>query len=149
MTHAERIAAIRAREAATGFQGPMWASTEADGHSLNNDNILWRDEKGDVWALLRANHHIGDTSALRDFIAHARADIPYLLARVEALEAALGEAIEKMRPLADLFEMAQENNESIECTFLERWAYPYDDSKAAFKAIDRLTAIKEGTTDAK
>ncbi len=96
--NAERMADIKEREQAVRFQGPFWASTKDDGPSLNNHNILWRDEAGDVWVLAQVNMYIekevGDTFPLRDFLAQSRSDIPYLVSRVEELEAALGEAID-------------------------------------------------------
>jgi hypothetical protein len=101
----ERIAEIKARESLVRFRGPFWASTKDDGPSLNNGNILWRDDAGDVWVLAQVNMYIekeiGDTFPLRDFLAHARADVPDLLAALEASERKVAEFTAYIQEYAD------------------------------------------------
>ena len=83
MTHAERMAEIKAREAAA-TKGPWNGAT--DPSHFDADCV-----DSSEWSMYVERRND------RDFIAHARADIPYLLARVEAMEAALREAREAMR----------------------------------------------------
>lgn len=105
MTHADRIAAIRARAAAASSP---WTK-------LNNPcDTFW------------ASQFEGDEI----FVIEARADIPFLLERNKALEAALGEAIEAI--------------EDWGCYVPDHFKDKHDIQGD----IDRLTAIKEGTTDA-
>lgn len=90
MTHAERIAAIRARVEHIRLPSAPWRW-----HSYSN---YLNDDRGTVHAPCTPSIIAGDVDEYTGtFIAHARADIPYLLARVETLEAALGEAIEDIQ----------------------------------------------------
>lgn len=145
MTHADRMAAIRAREAAA-TPGPwIWRTGEKFTTRLMSAKNMGQyvmtfirrgmqsaDVRFNVNGIMRSAHTISVPRREGDadwddrtldhpdavFIAHARADIPYLLARNAALEAALEEALE----------------------YVGRWTHQ--------ETHDRLTAIKEGTTDA-
>lgn len=96
MTHAERMTEIKAREAAA--TPPPWIKNTWIGEEggwtavwpihccIENCDCEGRHDEPDC-----RNDHEAQIDA--DFIAHSRADIPYMIARVEALEAALREAI--------------------------------------------------------
>lgn len=76
---AERLAEIRARcEAATA--GPWWHDWNMGG----SPNEVW--VSGDSWGLIcTTDGGVGDEDKDAEFIAHAREDIPALLAEVERL----------------------------------------------------------------
>lgn len=137
MTHVDRMAAIRAREAAA-TPGDWVASerrltrcvaiysTSACGVKNCAKNICSKTHNGN-------NDHSIAIKDL-DFIAHARSDIPYLLERVEALEAALGEAIDTLDSVAD----------AITSTHGDDASYRQGYADIARMTHNRLTAIKEG-----
>lgn len=126
MTHADRMAAIRAREAAS-TPGDWRAFYAHRSICVGDSRVLECVE--DIEKSLHIEMLGGDNIENdAQFIAHARSDIPYLLARNAALEAAMGEAIEAI-------------------DYWQRYAPDYD-RHLLQGDIDRLTAIKAGTTDA-
>lgn len=129
MTHAYRMAAIREREAAA--QRGDWF---CDGYDIWHCGESYESKTDPhFYTGVSLDPNLTKSSkalANLDFCAQARSDIPYLLERVEALEAALGEAIDA----------------------IEDWGgYVSDyfkDKHDLQSDINRLKAIKEGTTDA-
>lgn len=89
------LAAIKARaDAAT--EGP-WAVAEAESNRLGNHRIVYRvekDEQGTNWQVAVtygfSNPGIAD-EADAEFIAHARTDVPNLLAALDAANARITE----------------------------------------------------------
>lgn len=94
MTHAERLAEIKEREQAA-TAGPWvvedWGYPESELMSIVAPPITCNPPRHEMFSGL-GNPIIQDekgecVTADMAFIAHARADIPYLLSRVEELEA--------------------------------------------------------------
>lgn len=100
MTNADRMKEIEAREKAA-TEGPWVADINIYGKGklvcCRNGFLPKGDRVAEVLELLAG---LDSDSAMANalFIAHARADIPYLVSRVEELEAALGEAIDRIDP---------------------------------------------------
>lgn len=103
MTHAERMKEIKEREQAA-TAGPWVADINIYGKGklvcCRNGFLPKGDKVAEVLELLAG---LDSDSAMANalFIAHARADIPYLVARVEELEAALGEATNALMYIGD------------------------------------------------
>lgn len=130
MTYADRMKEIEAREKAA-TEGPWMLDKDGTcdvlGKEIWGPKETWPDcpfvkrsgrydadmnpvpsEMFSVWPVIVPNPGIltgeYDDAAIPtlEFIAHARADVPFLLSRVEELEAALGEAMLTMRDDTDV-----------------------------------------------
>lgn len=102
MTYKEHIKAIRAREAAATAV-PWGVMDDTDDFTGIYVEALSH-PKGHQQLICKEQHHCGENQDgdNMEFIAHARADIPFLLSRVSELEAALGDAILTMRDDIDV-----------------------------------------------
>lgn len=102
MTHAERIKEIKEREQAA--QRGDWF---CDGYDIWHAGESYESKTDPhFYTWISIDHKLTKSAkalANLEFIAYARADVPFLLSRVKELEAALGEAMLTMRDDADVF----------------------------------------------
>lgn len=98
----QQLAAMRAREAAA-FDGP-WFTDSLD--ERDGSTSIGVATESDTWII-----ELGDLDpADAEFIAHARSDVPALLAEVVALRSAARAAAVILRSVADRVEMRQQAN---------------------------------------